>query len=119
MIRVLLVDDNAGFRQAYNRLLELQPDIEVVGTAASLTEARTMLSGVDVALIDRGLPDGDGLELIGDLHGANPGAKVLVLSATVEAVHPRQAIEAGAAGVLDKVEDPERIFAAIREVEGG
>ena len=119
MIRVLLVDDNAGFRQAYNRLLELQPDLEVVGTAGSLTEARTMLSGVDVALIDRGLPDGDGLELIGDLHGVNPGAKVLVLSATVEDVHPRQAIEAGAAGVLDKVEDPERIFAAIREVEGG
>jgi DNA-binding NarL/FixJ family response regulator len=119
MIRVLLVDDNAGFRQVYNRLLEWQPDIEVVGTAASLAEARTMLSGVDVALIDRGLPDGDGLELIGDLHGANPGAKVLVLSATVEDVHPMQAIEAGAAGVLDKVEDPERIFAAIREVEGG
>src|SRR5215212_7864771 len=114
MIRVLLVDDNARFRQAYNRLLELQPDLEVVGTAGSLAEARTMLSGVDVALLDRGLPDGDGLELIGELRAMNPGARVYVISSTDEVIHPTDAIEAGADGVIDKMDPPERVFAAIR-----
>jgi DNA-binding NarL/FixJ family response regulator len=118
MIRVLVVDDNIGFRLALVGLLEKQPDIEVVGTAGSLSEARTMLEGVDVVLLDRGLPEGDGLELVGDLRAVNPGARVFVISSTAEVIHPRDAIEAGADGVIDKFDPPERVFAAIRE-QGG
>jgi chemotaxis response regulator CheB len=51
MIQVLIVDDNAMFNQAFARLLERQPDMEVVGRASSLVEAREKLSGVDVAII--------------------------------------------------------------------
>ena len=58
MIRVLVVDNNARFLEVFVRLLERQPDIEVVGQAASLSQAREKLSGVDVAIIDRGLPNG-------------------------------------------------------------
>jgi two-component system response regulator DevR len=115
MIRVLLVDDHANFRQAFADLLESQPDLEVVGTASSLAEARRKLSGVDVALLDRGLPDGDGLELVGELRALNPGARVLVISSTEEEIHPTDAIEAGADGVIDKFDTPERVFAVIRE----
>ena len=114
MIRVLLVDDRADFRRAFARLLERQPDIEVVAAAGSLAEGRTMLEGVDVALLDRGLPDGDGLELIGELRALNPGARVLVISSTAEMIHPADAIEAGADGVIDKIDTSERVFAAIR-----
>jgi len=114
MIRVLLVDDRSDFRQTFARLLERQPDLEVVAAAGSLAEGRTMLEGVDVALIDRGLPDGDGLELIGELRALNPGARVLVISSTAEMIHPSDAIEAGAEGVIDKLDDSERVFAAIR-----
>jgi DNA-binding NarL/FixJ family response regulator len=114
MIRILLVDDRADFRQTFARLLERQPDLEVVAAAGSLAEGRTMLSGVDVALIDRGLPDGDGLELIGELRAVNPDARVLVISSTVEMRHPTDAIEAGADGVIDKLDDSARVFAAIR-----
>ena len=115
MIRILLVDDRADFRQAFTALLEGQPDLEVVGTAGSLAEGRTMLQGVDVALLDRGLPDGDGLDLIGELRAANPDARVFVISSTEEEIHPTDAIEAGADGVIDKFDTPERVFAAIRE----
>ena len=73
-----------------------------------------MLEGVDVALIDRGLPDGDGLELIGELRAMNPGARVYVISSTDEVIHPTDAIEAGADGVIDKLDDSARVFAAIR-----
>src|SRR5918911_1934331 len=61
MIRILVVDDYVDFRQAYVALLDGQPDLEVVSQAGSLAEARTMLEGVDVAFLDRSLPDGDGL----------------------------------------------------------
>jgi len=99
-------------------MLGSQPDMEVVAQAGSLAEARPMLEGVDVALIDRSLPDGDGLELIRPLRDANPHARVLVMSVTLEMRHPEEALEAGAEGIIDKLDPPERVFQAIRG-EGG
>lgn len=123
MIRVLVVEDNLGFRDALVGLLQEQPDIEVVGTAGSLSETRAMfeaiLDGIDVVLLDRGLPEGDGLELIGGLRAMNPGARVYVISSTAEIRHPQDAIEAGADGVIDKIETPEQVFSAIRDSTGG
>jgi two-component system response regulator DevR len=119
MIRVLVVDDHVDFRRALVSLLENQPDMEVVGPEGSLSEARPMLKGADVALLDRGLPDGDGLELLGELRAMNPGVRVYVMSSTAEMLHPTDAIEAGADGVIDKIDTPERVFAAIRGQGGG
>src|SRR5215212_7225059 len=107
MIHILVVDDRSDFRQAFVGLLEGESDLEVVAQAGSLAQARTMLEGgIDVALIDRGLPDGDGLELMGALREANPYAKVFVISSTAEMIHPTDAIEAGAEGVIDKLDPP-------------
>jgi DNA-binding NarL/FixJ family response regulator len=114
MLRVLVVDDQVEFRQAFAALLEGQPDLQVVGQAGSRAEANTLLEGVDVALLDRGLPDGDGLMLMWPLREANPAARVFVMSLTAEMSHPGDAIEAGADGVIDKLAPFERAFAAIR-----
>jgi DNA-binding NarL/FixJ family response regulator len=114
MIRVLLVDDRADFRGAMASLLDGQPDIEVVAQAGSLADARLKLGGVDVALLDRGLPDGDGLELVGELRKADPGVRVFVISSTTETLHPTDAKEAGADGIIDKMDTPPEMFAAIR-----
>jgi DNA-binding NarL/FixJ family response regulator len=119
MIRLLVVDNNAEFLEVFVSLLEWSPDIEVVAQAASLAEARDKLSGVDVAIIDRGLPDGDGLKLISELREASLGAAVLVMSATVEQTHPEQALEAGADRILDNIAPPEETISAIRRVGGG
>jgi DNA-binding NarL/FixJ family response regulator len=118
MIRVLLVDDDAMYRRIFTLLLERLPDIRVVAEAACLAQARTMLGGVEVAILDRVLPDGDGLELIGELRGASPGVKVLVMSAFVGLVNQQEAFDAGADRVLGKVEPPEEAFAAIRQLVG-
>ena len=85
-----------------------EPGMEVIGQAGSLAGARLKLGGVDVALLDRGLPDGDGLELVGELRKANPGAKVFVISSTAETVHPTDAIDAGADGIIGKMDPPGR-----------
>jgi DNA-binding NarL/FixJ family response regulator len=119
MIQVLIVDDNDMFNQAFARLLKRQPDMEVVAQASSLVEAREKLSGVDVAIIDRGLPDGDGLELIGELRQASPGAGVLVMSLTLEDRHPGEALEAGADEILDKLARREETISAIHRVAAG
>ena len=119
MIRILVVDDHVSFRRALVSLLENQPDLEVVGTAGALSEAQAMLEGVDVALLHRRLPDGDGLELISAVREVNPGARVFVISSAPEMLHPTDAIEAGADGVIDKIDTPERVFAAIRGQGGG
>jgi DNA-binding NarL/FixJ family response regulator len=114
MIRILVVDDYVEFRQAFVDMLVWQPELEMVSQAGSLAEARRMLEGVDGALLDRSLPDGAGLELIGALREVNPLARVLVMSATVEMTHPEDAIEAGPDEVIDKLAPFEQMLAAIR-----
>jgi two-component system response regulator DevR len=79
MPRVLVVEDRIDFRLALCGLLEGQPDLKVVREAGPLAEARTMLEGTDDALLDRGLPDGDGLELTGPLRAVNQGAGVFAV----------------------------------------
>ena len=54
-----------------------------------------------------------------DLQAVNPGARVFVISSTAEMIHPTDAIQAGADGVIDKLDTPERVFAAIRGEGGG
>jgi DNA-binding NarL/FixJ family response regulator len=117
MIRVLIVEDDALYRRVIVLLLERQPDIKVVGEAGSLSEARTMLEGVDVAILDRVLPDGIGLELIEGLRKASPGVKVLVMSVLEELANPQEALEAGADRILSKITSSDRVVATIRNLK--
>ena len=119
MKRVLLVDDHAAFREPLAFMFEREAGFEVVAEAGSLDEARRLLEGVDLAVIDLDLPDGDGTELIGELRAANPRAMVLVLTASIEREAYARAVEAGAAGVLHKaVRVKDVIEAALRLAEG-
>jgi DNA-binding NarL/FixJ family response regulator len=90
-----------------------------VAQAGSLAEARQVLEGVDVAVVDLALPGGNGADLIDDLHRYNPGVKVLVLSATLDQKNLVSAVEACAAGVLDKLADLDEIIGAVRRLEAG
>ena len=119
-IRVLLVEDHAAFREALAFLLGREPDIEVVAQAGSLAEARKAIDGrLDVAVVDLGLPDGDGGELIGELRRASPGTSVLVLSAAVGPGGLDDVREAGADAVIAKVESPPIIAEEVRRLAGG
>jgi DNA-binding NarL/FixJ family response regulator/signal transduction histidine kinase len=117
--RILLVEDHAAVRQALAAALERERDIEVAGQAASLAEARTQLEGIDVAIIDLGLPDGFGADLIKDLRRANPRAQALVLSGALDRAETARAVARGAAGVLDKTEHLQQVVSAVHRLRDG
>jgi DNA-binding NarL/FixJ family response regulator len=122
VIRILLVDNHASFRQSLAFLLEGEPDMTVVGQAGTLAEARRMLHGVDVAVIEvDDLPDGNGRQLIKELHRVSPDSQVLglVLPRCGGRVHAGQALEAGAACVLQKSVGIGDIIGAIRGLHAG
>lgn len=120
-IRVLLVDDHAVVRQGLRAFLQLQPDVEIVGEAASgpaATEAAA--SGrPDVVLMDLVMPEGDGVQAIRSMAASAPGARVLVLSSFADDERVFAAMQAGAAGYLLKDVEPDRLADAIREVHRG
>ena len=109
--RILLVEDDAGFRQAFTRALVLalapeQLDVTFV-EAGSLAEARARLGegGLDAALIDVTLPDGNGLDLVREINDGGAGNHIptLVLTADLDTSVAGRAIEAGAQGAQSKV----------------
>ena len=118
-VRVLLVEDHTAVREAIAGMFERESDLTVVGQAESLAEARELLHGVDVAVLDLALPDGDGIALIPELRAASPGAQVLVLSANLDRAQTARAIDAGAAGALDKTADLDQVVDAIRRLRAG
>lgn len=119
MIRVLLVDDHAAFREPLSFMFDREPEFVVIGQAGSLAEAREILDGADVAVVDLDLPDGNGAELIGELHAANPQGMALILTASADRGAYARAVEAGAAGVLHKSLRIKEIIDAVRRLEAG
>jgi NarL family two-component system response regulator LiaR len=120
-IRVLIVDDHAVVRQGLRAFLQLQPDIDVVGEAASGNEAVDVAAAnaPDVVLMDLVMPDGDGISAIRALGAACPEARVVVLSSYIDDAQVLNAIQAGAAGYLLKDIQPDDLAAAIRQVHRG
>lgn len=122
MIRLMLIDDHVSAREPLAFMLDHQPDMEVVATAGSLAEARTALDDdldLDVAIVDLGLPDGSGAELIGTIHASNPRSVSLVLTSFSDQLVLARAISAGAAGVLHKSSDVSQIIEAVRTLHSG
>ncbi len=115
----MIVEDHIAFRQTLAFLLGREPALEVVAQAGSLAQAREMLDRrLDVAVVDLGLPDGDGRELFGQLRRTNPGISVVVLTATIEAGHHDEVMKAGADAVLHKVASPPTIVEEVRRLAG-
>ncbi len=119
MIRILLVDDHASFRQPLAFMIEREDDFTVVAQAGTLAEARRVLKDVDVAVVDLDLPDGNGVDLVRELRAANPEGMVLVLTATTDRLQYARSVESGAAGVLNKSARISEIIDAVRRLSQG
>ncbi len=113
--RILLAVHHNGFREDLAMRLEQEEDLEVAWQAGSIIDTRDVhLDGIDVALVDPFLPDGDGLELIREVSVANPTALALVLSDKLDPELYQKASGAGAVEVLATNAAPEEVVDAVR-----
>jgi PAS domain S-box-containing protein len=119
-MRILLVEDHDTVREALAFTFEQETDFRIVGQAGTLERARQILEmePVDVALVDLGLPDGYGGDLIKEIGEAHPRTQVLVLSASLDRAEIARALEAGAAEVLPKTTPLDEVVETVRHAVG-
>lgn len=120
-IRVLLADDHAVVRAGFRRLLEADPDIEVVAEADSGEQAYLayVRERPDVLLLDLAMPGIGGLAALRRIRTHDPSARVLILSLHEDTLFATRAIEAGALGYVTKRAAPEVLMEAVRMVATG
>lgn len=120
-IRLLLVDDQRLLREGMRILLELEPDLKVVGEAANGVEALTQYGSLrpDVVLMDVKMPEMDGVAATRQLLIDHPEAKVVILTTFDDDEYVFEGIRAGALGYLLKALSGEELADAIRTVAAG
>lgn len=117
----LVVDDHPVVRRGLVSLLAGEPGIGRVVEAGGVGEARRLatLDRPELALVDLGLPDGDGVALVRALLTIAPTCAVLIMTMTNDPGTVRAAVAAGARGYVLKDTDPETLLAAVRTVRAG
>src|SRR6201996_6686440 len=116
--RVLIVDDHPIVRQGLRRMIELEPDLVVCGDVQSEREARAAIRALapDVVIVDISLAQGDGLELVRDVHAQRPELPMLVLSMHDELIYAERLLAAGASGYIMKQAASDQLLIALRKV---
>ncbi|MGW4724359.1 response regulator [Streptomyces sp. NPDC004291] len=119
--RVFLVDDHEVVRRGLRDLIDDEPDMEVVGEAATADQAlaRGPALRPDVAVLDVRLPDGDGIAVCRELRSAMPGLACLMLTSFDDEDALIDAIMAGAAGYVLKQIKGSDLVSAVRTVATG
>ncbi len=120
-IRVMLVDDHAVVRMGFKLLLQEDNEIAVVGEADSGEAALKQYAALtpDVVVMDISMPGMGGMEAVSRLLAKDANARVLVLSAHEDSIHPQRLLKAGARGYLSKRSAPEELLQAIRDIAAG
>lgn len=115
-LRLILVDDQAMFREGLRMLLSLQPDFEIVGEASDGAAAIELARRVepDVILMDLRMPEMDGAEATRRIRAEVPAVRVIVLTTFEDDEEVFAAIRAGAVGYLLKASPAEKVYEAIR-----
>ena len=121
MVKVFLVDDHEVVRRGLSDLLSSDPDLEIVGEAGTVAEAKARIpaSLPDVAVLDVRLPDGNGIELCRDLISDHPDLRCLMLTSFTSDEAMLEAILAGASGFVVKDIKGMELARAIKEVGAG
>jgi DNA-binding NarL/FixJ family response regulator len=120
-VRVVIVEDDPSHRERFRDHLRLDDRLELVGEFANATSAMAAIPPLipDVALVDLGLPDKTGFDVIEHIHRAAPRAEIMVVSVFGGERNLLQAIEAGATGYLLKDTMPPDFLAAIHALRAG
>lgn len=121
MIRLLLVDDQALFRQGLRGLLQLEADFEIVGEAENGQQAIELVAQLqpDVVLMDVRMPVCNGVEATRAIHQHYPWVRILVLTTFDEDEYVWPSLQAGALGYLLKSTSAKQVATAVRTVAEG
>ena len=121
MIRVLLAEDQGMVRGALSALLKLEPDLDVIGSAANGEEAWALLTRdpPDVLVTDIEMPKMTGLELALRIKERGVGVKVIILTTFARPGFLRRALDAGVSGYLLKDAPADQLAEALRKVHRG
>jgi len=119
--KILVVDDHPLFREGLVRVLNLENDLEICGTAPDHVEALKQAAALkpDLAIIDISLEGINGIDLTKQLRSRYPKLRILILSMHKEAIYADRALRAGANGYIMKREEGPRLLEAIRQVLSG
>lgn len=120
-IRVALVEDDISFQDSFVAAIEAAEDLSLAGTAHSVAQALALLGGApaDVLVVDLGLPDGSGIDVIRAAHLAWPDCGIMVSTTFADDRHVIRSIEAGAAGYLLKDSSAQTMAQEIRCLHSG
>lgn len=120
-IRLLIADDQALVRGALGALLELEPDLAVIGMASDGAEAVRLAEELhpDVCLMDIQMPGMDGVEATRRIREVSEGTRVLVVTTFARPGYLRSALDAGASGFIVKDTPAEQLAEAVRQVHAG
>lgn len=120
-IRVLLVDDHAGMRDALRTFINSEPDLAVVGEAANGHSALDVFRRTtpDVVLMDGSMPGKNGIEVTHELKQLHPAVRVIGLTLYESSTYLEDMIAAGAKGYVAKTGAPTTVAEAIRAVAAG
>ena len=121
LIRVALVEDDVNFQNALMEAIQSTPDMTLLGVAGSREQGLQMLDQleVDVLLVDLGLPDGSGIDVIRAAHLRWPSCNIMVSTTFGDETNVLQSLEAGASGYLLKDSAPEKMIFEIRSLYSG
>ncbi len=121
MVRILLADDHALFREGLKSLLESEPEFHVIGEAKDGREALRIAleTQPDVILMDIQMPGLDGVKATREILKENPEAKVIMLTMYRQDAYVFEAVKAGAMGYLLKDVSAEELIDAIKRVAAG
>jgi DNA-binding NarL/FixJ family response regulator len=120
-LAIVLVEDDVAFQDAFRAAVGAASDLSVIGVAATVAQARTLLQGpaADVLVVDLGLPDGSGIDVIREAHALWPECAIMVSTTFADERHVIASIEAGASGYLLKDSALPAIPEDIRVLHGG
>lgn len=121
LLKVALVEDDIAFQNSFSAAIAETGDMRLVGMAHNVAQARLLLAGdpIDVLVVDLGLPDGSGIDVIRAAHAAWPQCGIMVSTTFADEKHVIASIEAGAAGYLLKDSSAKKIADEIRALHAG